>query len=112
MVRRASGRTKTEARNKLRDLMRDRDDGLVVANDGYTVKQAVEDWLEFGLTNRDPATREKNRILCNEARDPAAGRAEAPRSEGDRGRAVADQAVGDLEHQDAAGASALASTER
>lgn len=64
LVRRASGRSKTEARNKLRDLLRDRDDGLLIANDGYTVGEAVQDWLEFGLTNRDPATREKNRILC------------------------------------------------
>src|SRR3954454_15555317 len=53
--------------------MRDRDDGLVVANDGYTVKQAVEDWLEFGLSNRDPATQEKKRILCNKHVIPLLG---------------------------------------
>lgn len=73
MVRRASGRTKTEAKNKLRDLLRDREDGLVVANDGYTVAQAVGDWLQFGLTNRDAATLEKNRILCEKHVVPLLG---------------------------------------
>lgn len=64
IVRRGRGRTKTEAKNKLRQLLRDLEDGLVVADDGYTVAQAVEDWLTHGLSNRDPATQEVNRRLC------------------------------------------------
>jgi excisionase family DNA binding protein len=63
IVRRGRGRTKTEAKNKLRQLLRDLEDGLVVANDGYTVAQAVEDWLTYGLSNGDPATQEVNRRL-------------------------------------------------
>ena len=64
IVRRAAGRTRTEAKNKLRELLRDKDDGLSIANDGYTVAQAVNDWLAFGLINRDPATLKKNMWLC------------------------------------------------
>ena len=41
-------------------MLRDLEDGLVVANDGYTVAQAVEDWLTYGLNNRDSATQEVN----------------------------------------------------
>jgi hypothetical protein len=36
--------------NKLRQLLGDQEDGLVVANDGYTVAQAVEDWLTTSPT--------------------------------------------------------------
>jgi integrase len=64
IVRRGSGRTKTEAKNKLRELLRDSEDGLSMTNDRYTVGQAVNDWLSYGLANRDPRTVEKNRILC------------------------------------------------
>jgi hypothetical protein len=50
IARRGRGRTKTEAKNKLRQLLEDQEDGLVVANDGYTVAQAVEDWLTTSPT--------------------------------------------------------------
>jgi hypothetical protein len=73
IVRRGRGRTKTEAKNKLRQLLRDLEDGLVVANDGYTVAQAVEDWLTYGLSNRDPATQELNRRLCEKHVIPLLG---------------------------------------
>lgn len=54
IVRRGSGRTKTEAKAKLKEILRDRDDGVaVVASRAYTVGQAVEDWLEHGLGGRD-----------------------------------------------------------
>jgi hypothetical protein len=68
-----AGGTKTEAKNKLRQLLRDLEDGLVVANDGYTVAQAVEDWLTYGLSNRDPATQEVNRRLCEKHVIPRLG---------------------------------------
>jgi integrase len=63
VFRRASGRTKTEAKARLREILRDHDDGLLVT-DGFTVRDAVEDWLNYGLTNRDPATRRTCAILC------------------------------------------------
>jgi hypothetical protein len=46
MVRKAAGRTKTEARTKLKDLIRDHDDGLAHPERGGTVAQAVTDWLD------------------------------------------------------------------
>ena len=45
IVRRGSGRTKTEAKAKLRALLRDRDDGVMLGAENYTVGQAVEDGL-------------------------------------------------------------------
>ena len=50
-----SARTKTEARNKLRALLRDHDDGLPTQR-AYTVGDAVEAWLAHGLVGRDPNT--------------------------------------------------------
>ena len=67
IVRRASGRTKTEARAQLKELLRDHEDGHAIAPHGYTVTNAVADWLTYGLTDRDPTTVEKLRYL---ARDP------------------------------------------
>lgn len=65
IVRRGSGRTKTEAKQKLREVMRDHEDGIVVDDASYTVGQAVEDWLAHGLANRDSETRKANTSLCN-----------------------------------------------
>jgi integrase len=64
LVRHGYGRTKTEAKAKLRDLLRSREDGVVLTRDGTTVRQVVEDWLEHGLSSRDKATRDANRHLC------------------------------------------------
>jgi sugar-specific transcriptional regulator TrmB len=54
IVKRGSGRTKTEAKNKLKEVIRDSDDGLTMSPHVYAVRQAVKDWLEFGLSGRDP----------------------------------------------------------
>ena len=54
--KKASGRTKTEAKNKLRDILRDHEDGLVIAANHYTIGDAVRDWLSFGLTGRSDST--------------------------------------------------------
>ena len=43
IVRSASGRTRTEAKTKLRDLLRDQADGVTAGNTSVTVRQAVED---------------------------------------------------------------------
>jgi hypothetical protein len=50
-----SARTKTEAKNKLRALLRDRDDRFT-NHHAYTVGNAVETWLVHGLVGRDPNT--------------------------------------------------------
>lgn len=65
IFKRARGRTKTEAQRKLKELIRDYDDGLAVGPYGYTVADAVRDWLAFGLSGRDSATVEKCTILAN-----------------------------------------------
>jgi integrase len=66
VVKRASSRTKTGAKDKLKDLMRDRTDGVVSAGrDAYTVAQAVEDWLAYGLAKQGPSTVRKLRSLCD-----------------------------------------------
>lgn len=56
IVKRASGRTKTAAQRKLKEMIRDYEDGLAVTSNGYTVAQAVGDWLAHGLYGRSQAT--------------------------------------------------------
>lgn len=73
ITRKASGRTKTEAKDRLKEMVRDLDDGLGVAPHGYTVGDAVRDWLEFGLSARDKATVTKLTILANTHVIPAMG---------------------------------------
>lgn len=63
IVKKGSGRTKTEAKRKLREVLRDHEDGVALGDDTYTVKQAVEDWLAFGLNARDEETRAANESL-------------------------------------------------
>ena len=69
-----SARTKTEAKNKLRALIRDQEDGLPISQRGYTVAEAVESWLEHGLTGRDPNTRTNREILARTHLVPDLGR--------------------------------------
>jgi len=73
IVRRGSGRTKTEAKAKLKEILRDHDDGLVTAPHTYTVAQAVADWLAYGLSGRDPKTTEKYQILAGQHVIPGLG---------------------------------------
>ncbi|MEV8126864.1 site-specific integrase [Streptomyces sp. NPDC085944] len=56
IVKRGSGKTKTEAKNKLKEVLRDHEDGLAMAPTGYTVADAVNDWLAYGLAGRDQRT--------------------------------------------------------
>ncbi len=67
----ARGRTKTEAQRKLKEIIRDYEDGFVIAAYAHTVADAVRDWLAFGLNGRDPATVEKCTILANTQIIPA-----------------------------------------
>jgi integrase len=73
IFKRARARTKTEAQRKLKEIIRDYEDGLVTGPYGYTVAEAVNDWLEFGLGGRDNATIEKCTILANTHVIPALG---------------------------------------
>jgi integrase len=65
IFKRGSGRTKTEAQRKLREIIRDYEDGQITDSHGYTVAQAVRDWLQFGLPGRDEDTITKCTILAN-----------------------------------------------
>ncbi|MEU3253205.1 site-specific integrase [Streptomyces sp. NPDC006997] len=73
IVKRASGKTKTAAKEKLKEVLRDYEDGLAIAPTGYTVKDAVTDWLAYGLNGRDAGTVTTNTILCNTHVVPALG---------------------------------------
>ncbi|OLE22261.1 MAG: site-specific integrase [Catenulispora sp. 13_1_20CM_3_70_7] len=65
VVKKASGRTKTEAKNKLKEILRDLYDGTVTNSPNYTVADAVGDWLAYGLPKRGRATIERYRIMAN-----------------------------------------------
>ena len=73
VVRRASGRTKAEAKRQLREILRDHSDGLAVGPADYTVGQAVRDWLAYGLSGRDASTVEACRILSEKHVLPSLG---------------------------------------
>ncbi len=83
IVKKASGKTKTEAKNKLKDIIRDYEDGLLVSSTGYTVADTVRNWLEFGLSGRDAATVEKCTILANKHIIPSLGAAKLIRLSAD-----------------------------
>jgi hypothetical protein len=59
----AYGRTKTEARTKLRELIRDIEDGLAVAGDRSTVQDAVTEW-QHGPRKASEGTKQTNRYLA------------------------------------------------
>lgn len=61
--RKASGKTKTEAREKLKELLRELEDGAAYDR-RFTVAQAVREFLEFGMPRRAPSTVEKARVLA------------------------------------------------
>ena len=73
IVKRGSGKTKTEAKNKLKQVLRDYEDGLAIAPTGYTVAQAVTDWLTHGLNGRDQSTITTCTTLCQQHIMPGLG---------------------------------------
>ncbi|WP_068928130.1 site-specific integrase [Planobispora rosea] len=73
IVKRGSGKTKTEAKNKLKEVLRDYEDGLAVGPMDYTVRQAVNDWLAYELGRRDRSTVETATILIRTHLIPALG---------------------------------------
>ncbi|MEU9834785.1 site-specific integrase [Streptosporangium sp. NPDC048047] len=56
IVKKASGKTKTEAKAKLKEIIRDYEDGLALASTDHTVGDAVKYWLEHGLKGRGSST--------------------------------------------------------
>ncbi len=56
ITRKASGTTKTAAKAKLREILRDHAEGLTVTSSADTVEDAVRDWLAYGLAGRSAAT--------------------------------------------------------
>ncbi|WP_049575781.1 site-specific integrase [Streptomyces sp. SBT349] len=66
-TKRASGRTKTEAKTKLKELLASSDTPTAEHEDpaDCTVEQAVTNWLDHGLADKDPATVKNYRTLSN-----------------------------------------------
>jgi hypothetical protein len=60
-------------RRQLREIIRDYEYGQVTGGHGYTVAQAVRDWLQFGLPGRDQDTIATCTILANTHVIPAFG---------------------------------------
>lgn len=73
VYRRVSDKTKTGALAKLKEMQRYHGDGLPVGPQNYTVAEALRNWLEYGLSNRDPSTAKKCRLLARKHIIPALG---------------------------------------
>ena len=69
-----SGRTKTEAKAKLREVMRDHEDGFPTERRHRTVAEAVEDWLAHGMGLQEPSTVVNRAILARTHLVPVLGR--------------------------------------
>ena len=78
IVKRARGRTKTDAQRKLKEIIRDYEDGLVIGGYGYTVADAVSDWLAFGLSGRDSEHHHEVHHPREHAHHPRSWRPQAP----------------------------------
>jgi integrase len=74
ITRKAAGRTKTEAKVKLKEVLRDHEDGLAIAPSDYTVERAVNDWLSYGLSGRDEDTIKLYTNICRTHVIPALGK--------------------------------------
>lgn len=73
-TRRFSAKTKTEAKEKLRSLLRSVDEGIDVSRPRVTVGDVVEDWLTHGLNGRSAATVVTCRHLAESHVVPVLGR--------------------------------------
>ncbi|MDF4250455.1 site-specific integrase [Streptomyces sp. WMMB303] len=73
IVKRGSGRTKTEAKNKLKEVLRDHEDGLAIGPGDVTVADAVNDWLKYGLSGRSEKTVKDYTDVCMNHVIPAIG---------------------------------------
>lgn len=73
ITRKASGITKTEAKDKLKEILEDHRDGVSVGPLNYTVADAVESWLAYGLSCRAASTVANYRCLAEQHVNPAMG---------------------------------------
>ncbi|MCK9795208.1 site-specific integrase [Isoptericola sp. 4D.3] len=64
IVRRGSGKTESAALRALREKVKEHEAGIRVGADRYTVKRAVEDWLELGQGKAGERTTEKHGYLA------------------------------------------------
>ena len=75
IIRKASGTSKTEARQKLKEILREHEDGLASAPGNYTVADTVEAWLSHGLAGRAESTLANYRGLADlHIREPLGAR--------------------------------------
>lgn len=65
ITRKASGTTKTAAKQKLRQMLRDQEDGTAAGPGNYTVAESVNAWLSYGLAGRAPATLANYRTVAD-----------------------------------------------
>lgn len=73
ITRKRGAKNKTEAKDRLKELKQEFEDGGVVDTGGYTVAEAVREWLRFGLNGRSDSTKEKLSILAEQHVIPALG---------------------------------------
>jgi hypothetical protein len=73
ITRKASGLTKSAAKAKLKEILRDHDDGLAIGPPNYTVKDAVAYWLTYGLGARSAATIANYTCLADQHIIPSLG---------------------------------------
>lgn len=74
IVKKASAPTKTEARRKLAEILRTQQDGLPVQVENYTVEDALQSWLAYGLNGREASTVETYRYQTDGHIVPYLGR--------------------------------------
>lgn len=65
IVKTASAKTKTPAKELLKEMVRDFDDGVPTSSRRYTVGEAVNYWLEYGLSGRSADTLANYANLAN-----------------------------------------------
>lgn len=65
IVKTASAKTKTAAKELLKEMVRDSDDGVPTSSRRYTVGEAVNYWLEYGLSGRSADTLANYANLAN-----------------------------------------------
>ncbi|MBO0845950.1 MAG: site-specific integrase [Nocardioides sp.] len=64
IVRKGTGTSRTAALRALDKRVKAYQAGLTVRSEHYTVRQAVEDWLDHGQGDIDESTQKRNRIMC------------------------------------------------
>jgi len=69
IVKKGTGKSETAALRSLRQRIKDHEAGLVVGADRYTVRDAIEDWLELGHSRVVDQTTKKDGYLARHVID-------------------------------------------